>query len=113
MGSYIYLFQEKIKPIWEDERNKNGGSFVLRFEKSKCNRLWEDILLGFVSATKEIFELVNGIRLKVRKDFTEIDFWVRDVQDEKGLERCRKWIVDVTTLENDTPLELIPFNHDE
>ena len=70
-------------------------------------------MLGFVSATKEIFELVNGIRLKVRKDFTEIDFWVPDVQDEKGLERCRKWIVDVTTLENDTPLELIPFNHEE
>ena len=62
-------------------------------------------MLGFVSADKDVFSMVNGIRLKVRKDFTEIDFWVRDVEDEKGLEDCRRWIVGVTTLENETPLD--------
>jgi hypothetical protein len=113
VGSYIYLFQEGIKPVWEDKNNSQGGAFVLRFEKAKCNRLWEDILLGFVSADKDVFAMVNGIRLKVRKDFTEIDFWVRDVEDEKGLEDCRRWIVGVTTLENETPLEVIHFRHEE
>jgi translation initiation factor 4E len=113
VGSYIYLFQEGIKPVWEDKRNSQGGAFVLRFEKAKCNRLWEDILLGYISASKDVFALVNGIRLKVRKDFTEIDFWVGDVEDEKGLEECRRWIVGVTTLENETPLEVIHFHHEE
>jgi translation initiation factor 4E len=50
VGSCLYLFKEGIKPVWEDEHNVNGGSFVLRFERVKCNRLWEDILLAFISA---------------------------------------------------------------
>ena len=98
MGSYIYLFREEVKPVWEDEHNQNGGAFVLRFEKLKCDRLWEDILLGYISAGKEELQSVNGIRLKVKKDFAEIDFWVGNVEDEKLLERCRRWIVGVTTL---------------
>lgn len=40
IGSYIYLFKQKVKPVWEDDLNKNGGAFVLRFEKAKINRLW-------------------------------------------------------------------------
>lgn len=113
VGSYIYLFREDVKPVWEDEHNKHGGAFILRFEKSKCNRLWEDILLGYVSSKADTFAYLNGIRLKVKKDFTEIDFWLGNVEDEKILEACRRWIVGVTTLENETPLEVIHFNVEE
>ncbi|CAM6005526.1 unnamed protein product [Sphagnum balticum] len=98
VGSYIYLFQENVKPVWEDDFNRNGGAFVLRFEKPKCDRLWEDILLGFIAAKPGVYTEVNGLRLKVKKDFAEIDFWIRHVDDEILLERCRKWIVGVTGL---------------
>lgn len=39
-GSYIYLFKDGIKPVWEDEHNKHGGAFILRFERAKCDRIW-------------------------------------------------------------------------
>ena len=39
-GSYIYLFKKEVKPVWEDENNKKGGAFILRFERPKSNRLW-------------------------------------------------------------------------
>jgi hypothetical protein len=61
-------------------------------------------LLGFISASPETFKEVNGIRIKARKDFAEIDFWVRNVEDEQILEESRRWIVGVTGLENQTPL---------
>jgi translation initiation factor 4E len=80
-GSYIYLFQQGVKPVWEDPRNRHGGAFVLRFERPKCDRLWEDILLGFISAQPHVYEHLNGIRIKVRKDFAEIDFWLSTVDD--------------------------------
>ena len=98
VGSYIYLFKENVKPVWEDEHNENGGAFILRFEKSKCNRLWEDILLGYVSASAEILAEVNGVRLKVKKDFAEVDFWVANLDDEEIVENARKWIVSITSL---------------
>ena len=113
VGSYIYLFQDHVKPVWEDSHNKHGGAFVLRFEKLKSDRLWEDILLGFVSAQSHIYNHLNGLRIKVKKDFAEIDFWLSEVDDEKVLEVYRKWIIDVTTLENDTPLEVIHFHVEE
>lgn len=81
IGSYIYLFKQKVKPVWEDDLNKNGGAFVLRFEKAKINRLWQDILLGFISSKVEIQEHLNGVRIKVKKDFAEIDFWFDKVDD--------------------------------
>jgi hypothetical protein len=71
---------------------------VLRFEKSKCNRLWEDVLLGFISAKPEVHYHLNGIRIKIRKDYSEIDFWLNTINDEKVLEEYRSWIVDVTSL---------------
>ena len=68
-GSYIYLFKKTVKPVWEDDGNKNGGAFVLRFSKDKSNRLWEDILLGFLSAKEEVLNHINGVRIKIKKDF--------------------------------------------
>lgn len=85
IGSYIYLFKEEVTPAWEDEHNKNGGAFVLRFEKSKSNRVWEDILLSYISAKAVIYEEMNGVRIKIKKDYAEIDFWVSRLDDEQIL----------------------------
>jgi translation initiation factor 4E len=85
VGSYIYLFKRNVKPVWEDPSNKQGGAFVLRFDRAKSNRMWEDILLGFVSAKADVYANLNGIRIKVKKDFAEIDFWVSTVDDDELL----------------------------
>lgn len=113
IGSYLYLFRHDVRPVWEDDHNKHGGAFVLRFTRDKCDRLWEDILLGFISAQESILEGVNGVRIKVKKDYAEMDFWVSSVDDEKRLESYREWITKVTGLDNDTPLEVIQFHIDE
>jgi hypothetical protein len=51
------------------------------------------------------------VRLKVRKDLAEIDFWVGSAE-EAALEKCRRYIVGITALENETPIEFIPFYHE-
>ncbi len=76
----------------------------MRFEKTKSDRLWEDILLGYISASKETFNNLNGIRMKIRKDYAEIDFWMKNVDDQDLLEQQRVWIINATTLEDETPL---------
>lgn len=110
-GSYVFLFREHIKPAWEDEYNQNGGAFVLRFEKSKVNRLWEDSLLAFMATADQHKEL-NGLRIKIKKDYAEIDFWLSRLDNQDLLEDYRKWIVGVTTLDNDTPIEVISFQRE-
>jgi translation initiation factor 4E len=82
LGSYIYLFKKTVKPVWEDDNNKNGGAFILRFKKSQSNRVWEDILLGLISGKEEVYNKLNGVRIKVKKDYAEMDFWLSTVDDE-------------------------------
>ena len=69
-------------------------------------------MLGYISGDDRIFKELNGIRLKTKKDFVEIDFWMSVVEDESILEYYREWIIKITNLENDTPLEVIHFQMD-
>jgi len=32
-NSYLYIFKDTIKPVWEDPQNQQGGSYILRFPK--------------------------------------------------------------------------------
>lgn len=34
-ASQYHLFQENIKPMWEDEANKNGGKLCVNIDVSK------------------------------------------------------------------------------
>lgn len=45
-GAQIFLFREKIKPVWEDQANINGGRFVIRTKRGFANKLWEDLLVA-------------------------------------------------------------------
>ena len=66
--------------------------------------------MAFITANEDVYKYLNGVRVKVKKDFAEIDFWLSEVDDEKVLEFYRQWIINVTTLDNDTPLEVIHFH---
>jgi hypothetical protein len=40
MRESIYLFKEGFKPIWEDRRNINGGTWTFRVPKSIGPDVW-------------------------------------------------------------------------
>ncbi|XP_043933018.1 eukaryotic translation initiation factor 4E type 2 isoform X2 [Protopterus annectens] len=44
--SDFHLFKEGIKPMWEDEANKNGGKWIIRLRKGLASRFWENIILA-------------------------------------------------------------------
>ena len=47
-GTDFFLFQEGIKPMWEDPANKNGGRMLLKIKKSFGNKFWEDLILNYI-----------------------------------------------------------------
>jgi len=60
-----------------------------------------------------VYAQLNGVRIKIKKDYAEMDFWVSTVDDEKVLEFYQDWIVKVTNLDSDTPLEVIHFHTEQ
>ena len=76
LDSDIYFFKEGVKPLWEDPANKKGGYFNLRFERNKSNKVWENLLFLIVCPLKDSGSLINGIRLKKKKENDTIQIWV-------------------------------------
>ena len=45
-----FLFMKNdVKPIWEDENNKNGGCWSFKIFENQANELWEDLSTLFVT----------------------------------------------------------------
>ena len=45
----FFIMKENIKPIWEDENNKNGGCWSFKIFENQANELWEDLSTLFVT----------------------------------------------------------------
>jgi hypothetical protein len=59
--SGFHLFQDGVKPMWEDENNKNGGRFILRLKKQYANYFWENLLIAFIGEQCELTNSVMGL----------------------------------------------------
>jgi hypothetical protein len=96
--------------MWEDKSNASGGALSLMFEKAKSDRVWEDLLLSFISDSSEDAHNINGIRLKIRKDIASVEVWVSvKVEETPRCDRLRKWVTDTIGLKEDTHLDFTSF----
>ncbi|KAL9609002.1 MAG: hypothetical protein Q9167_006188 [Letrouitia subvulpina] len=44
MKDSIHFFKHGVRPVWEDPRNINGGSWTFRVPKANSEKFWEDVL---------------------------------------------------------------------
>jgi len=82
-GCDYYLFRSNIKPMWENEFNKNGGMWVISSHKSQrettLNQLWLEILIFLIGETSnEDSDEICGAAINVRGMFDKITVWTRD-----------------------------------
>jgi len=76
-GCDYSLFKEGIKPMWEDERNKKGGRWLINLDKKQrascLDNFWLEVMLCLIG---ESFDgesvLVNGAVVNVRNRVTKI-----------------------------------------
>ena len=65
-GTILHLFVEGVKPMWEDEANKNGGRWQMRFAKGYANKVWEDLILALIGEQFEDENEITGVVLSMR-----------------------------------------------
>ncbi|KAK4239653.1 hypothetical protein C8A03DRAFT_42732 [Achaetomium macrosporum] len=76
--SDYHLFKKGIRPIWEDEENKNGGKWVVRLKKGVADRYWEDLLFAIIGDQfGEASDEVCGAVLSVRNGEDILSIWAR------------------------------------
>ena len=113
-GIEIQLFKENIKPMWEDELNKNGGKLSLKLNKGYTTIIWEELILGIIGniLPAEISEGINGIVFSSKKESNILQIWFKDYNKKYTgeLEQC---IRDLIQIPNEVPIDIKKFFYEE
>ena len=109
-GIEFQMLKEPIKPIWEDENNKNGGMISIKLRKGFTTIIWEEIIFALIGdlLPKEIKDEINGIVVTSRIEYNTLQIWIKnyDIKTNKNIESC---IRDLLQIPREVNLEFSPF----
>lgn len=75
-GCNYAFFRSSVRPMWEDDHNRNGGRWVITLEKrvdcDEVNRLWLDTLLLLIEEQFSSSSIICGVVFQNRWKFTKI-----------------------------------------
>tara|TARA_B100001142_G_scaffold228561_1_gene226659 strand:+ start:476 stop:988 length:513 start_codon:yes stop_codon:yes gene_type:complete len=84
----LFIMREGIKPTWEDERNRKGGSFSYKVPNKNAPSVWRDLTYSLVgetlSSNNELQKNINGITISPKKNFCIIKIWTADSNIKKA-----------------------------
>ena len=105
------LFKHPIKPMWEDENNKDGGRIALKLRKEFSNLVWEELIFAFIGGyfAKEIKDEINGLVINCKKDFNTLQIWIKSFKNEVT-SAIEKNIREILNMPNEVALDIKPFN---
>ena len=105
------LFKDPIKPMWEDENNKDGGRIALKLRKEFSNLVWEELVFAFIGGyfTKEIKDEINGLVINCKKDFNTLQIWIKSYNNEVT-SAIEKNIREILNMPKEVALDIKPFN---
>ena len=110
-GIEFFMFKEDIKPLWEDENNKNGGRFSIKLKQGYTTIIWEEMIFTLIGGIlpKEVKDEINGIVVTSKKEFNTVQIWFKtfDSKITKEIETC---IRDILVIPDEVKLEPKQFN---
>eukprot|EP00002_Diphylleia_rotans_P003966 TRINITY_DN12838_c0_g1_i1.p1 TRINITY_DN12838_c0_g1~~TRINITY_DN12838_c0_g1_i1.p1 ORF type:complete len:189 (+),score=37.84 TRINITY_DN12838_c0_g1_i1:63-629(+) len=83
-----HFFRNGIFPDWEDEANKDGGKWVIEFDRAKgeeTNKCWLKLLVGCIGDLFSNSDNICGCMMNTRKDTWKISVWLRENNEEAVL----------------------------
>ena len=86
------LFVDGIKPMWEDEGNRNGGKWLLRMQKGFAEKFWEELVLCMIGHNLDNDGDIVGLAVSNKATYDIISIWNKDAkspQIEKTKEKIR------------------------
>ena len=109
-GIEFQMFKDPIKPMWEDENNKDGGRFSIKLRKDFTTIIWEEMIFALIGDVlpNEIKEQINGIVVTSRKDFNTLQIWIKGNESKmiNNIENCMR---DLLQIPPEVNLDFRPF----
>ena len=76
------MFKDPVKPMWEDENNKNGGRISIKLRKEYTTIIWEEMIFALIGDVlpKEIKDEINGIIVSSKREFNTLQIWFKNFE---------------------------------
>jgi len=76
----LFIMRDGITPMWEDQKNRNGGCFSYKVSNKNVFEVWRDltyVLVGETISTNSTFvNNVTGITISPKKNFCIVKIWM-------------------------------------
>lgn len=113
LGSHsdFHLFKDGIKPMWEDDANKDGGKWIVRLKKGLASRCWENLILAILGEQFMVGEEICGAVVSVRYAEDIISVWNKSAGEQATTIRIRDTLKRVLNLPPNTIMEYKTHNN--
>lgn len=110
-GIEIMIFKSSVKPMWEDESNKNGGKVTIKVKKEYSNLVWDEIVYRFIGNNFPLTNNsdLNGIIFSVKRDSIFIQVWFMNFSTN-SMNEITASIKQILSINDNVELDIRPFN---
>lgn len=106
----LNLFRNDIRPMWEEEENRLGGSFLLRVTKQQTKLLWERLVLNLIG--EQLPEDVVGVAVSTRQRQDFLYIWHQHAKSSEIRLSIARSIHKILELPIKSKIEYNPFDAD-
>jgi Eukaryotic initiation factor 4E len=98
MKDSVHFFKRGVKPVWEDPRNVDGGSWTFRVPKDKSETFFHEVLMLCVG--EQFADVIQpkddlcGCSLSTRFNSNLITIWNRDGTNQKSIDGLVQVVLD-------------------
>lgn len=76
----LFVMRKNITPMWEDEKNRNGGCFSFKIINKQVHSVWKSLFYAMCGETlcvdNKHSQHINGITISPKKNFCIIKIWL-------------------------------------
>ena len=95
--------------MWEDEKCKDGGRWILKVPKAYSNKFWEDLLLAMIGEQFRTEDEILGLVISLRPHQDTISLWHKSGKDQKIIDTIREDIESIVKLEEGMKIDYENF----
>lgn len=110
-GIEIMIFKNSVKPMWEDESNKNGGKVTIKVKKEYSNLVWDEMVYRFIGNNFPLTNNndLNGIIFSVKRDSIFIQVWFKNFSTN-SMNDITASVKQILSISDNVELDIRPFN---
>ena len=109
-GIEFQMFKDPVKPMWEDDSNRQGGKINIKLRKDYTTIIWEEMIFALIGdiLPRSVKDNVNGVVVSSKEEYNVLQIWFKSYSQSEITE-LEQVIRDLLQIPEEVPLITKPF----